>query len=401
MMQITDLQKEQKITPLLRLGFRPFFLSGAIFSIIAIILWLLMYKGTISVSPLGGGYWWHIHEMIFGFGCAIIAGFLLTAVQNWTGVRGAQGSTLLMLFLLWLAGRVVVLAPNLLGETLTTLVDLSFLPVVAFILAKPIVAIKQYRNLFFVPLLLLFTFANLQMHLAIYYPNIFVTTFAGYAGVMLVTFLMSVMAGRVAPMFTANGTQTPKAIPLPWLDKVTNGSLAILMLSLLLQPLIGFSEIFFGVLLIIAGVFQTIRWLRWRPWITLAVPLLWSFHLSIKFMAYGLIILGISYLIPEIPSNHIWHLLTVGGMGGLILAMISRVSLGHTGRPLSPPKAMTFAYIFMILAALVRAIGPWILPEKTLLFIDISGTFWLLAFGIFVVTYAPMLMSARKDGRPG
>jgi len=401
MMQITDLQKEQKITPLLRLGFRPFFLSGAIFSVVAIVLWLLMYKGTVNFSPLGGGYWWHIHEMIFGFGCAIIAGFLLTAVQNWTGVRGAQGSVLLVLFILWLAGRIVVLFPDLLGAELTTIIDLSFLPAVAFVLGKPIIAIKQYRNLFFVPLLLLFTIANSEMHLAIYNSDTFTITYAAYAGVMLVTFLMSVMAGRVVPMFTANGTQTPKATPLPWLDKVTNGCLAIAMLYLLLEPVVGFSEIFFGILLIVAGIFQTMRWLRWRPWITLGVPLLWSIHASIKFIAYGLIVLGLSYLVAEIPSNHIWHLLTVGGMGGLILAMISRVSLGHTGRPLSPPKAMTLAYIFITLAALIRALGPWVLPEKTMIFIDISGTFWLLAFGIFAVTYAPMLMSPRKDGRPG
>lgn len=400
-MQITDLQKEQKITPLLRLGFRPFFLSGALFSVIAILLWLLMYKGVVSFSPLGGGYWWHIHEMIFGFGCAIIAGFLLTAVQNWTGVRGAQGTSLLVLFLIWLAGRIAVLFPELLGAELTTIIDLSFLPAVAYVLGKPIIAIKQYRNLFFVPLLLLFTIANSEMHLAIYYPATFTITYAAYTGVMLVTFLMSVMAGRVVPMFTANGTQTPKASPLPWLDKVTNGCLAVAMLYLLLQPVAGFSDTFFGVLLIIAGIFQTIRWLRWKPWITLGVPLLWSIHASIKFIAYGLIVLGFSYLIVEVPSNHIWHLLTVGGMGGLILAMISRVSLGHTGRPLSPPKAMSFAFIFIILAALVRSLGPWVLPEKNMLFIDISGTFWLLAFGIFVVTYAPMLMSARKDGRPG
>jgi len=401
MMQITDLQKEQKITPLLRLGFRPFFLSGAIFSIVAIILWLLMYKGTLSFSPLGGGYWWHIHEMIFGFGCAIIAGFLLTAVQNWTGVRGAQGNTLLVLFLLWLAGRVFVLLPDLLGATLTTIIDLSFLPAVAFVLGKPIVAIKQYRNLFFVPLLLVFTIANLEMHLAVYAPETFAVTFSAYAGVMLVVFIMSVMAGRVTPMFTANGTKTTKATPLPWLDKVTNGSLAIAMFYLLLQPVVGFSAVFFGVLLIVAGIFQGMRWLRWRPWITLAVPLLWSIHVSIKFIAFGLIVLGVSYLIPDVPSNHVWHLLTVGGMGGLILAMISRVSLGHTGRPLTPPKAMTFAYVLITLAALIRSFGPWGLPEKTLVFIDISGTFWLLAFGIFVVTYAPMLMAPRKDGRPG
>ena len=401
MMQITDLKTEQKIPPLLRLGFRPFFLSSALFSVFAVTLWLLIYKGAIGLSPLGGGYWWHIHEMIFGFGGAIIAGFLLTAVQNWTGVRGAQGNTLLALFLLWLAGRTVLLVPDLLGTTLTSIIDLAFLPTVAFVLAKPIIAIKQYRNLFFVPLLALFTVANLEMHLAIAYPETFNSVYSGYAGVMLVTFLMSVMAGRVAPMFTANGTKTPKATPLPWLDKAANGSLAIAMFSLLLQPLVGFSAVFFGVLLIIASIFQTMRWLRWRPWITLNVPLLWSLHGAMKFICFGLFVLGLSYLIPEVPSNHVWHLLTIGGIGGLILAMISRVSLGHTGRPLTAPKSMNLAFILISLAALVRTFGPWGLPVKTLLFIDISGGLWIGAFVIFIVGYAPMLMKARKDGRPG
>ena len=401
MMQITDLKTEQKIPPLLRLGFRPFFLSGALFSIFAVTLWLLIYKGTIGLSPLGGGYWWHIHEMIFGFGGAIIAGFLLTAVQNWTGARGAQGNTLLALLLLWLAGRTILLVPELLGTSLTSIIDLAFLPTVAFVLAKPIIAIKQYRNLFFVPLLALFTLANLEMHLATVYPTTFNSVYSAYAGVMLVTFLMSVMAGRVAPMFTANGTKTPKVTPLPWLDKAANGSLAIAMFSLLLQPLVGSSTVFFGVLLIIASIFQTMRWLRWRPWITLNVPLLWSIHGAMKFICFGLFVLGLSYLIPEVPSNHVWHLLTIGGMGGLILAMISRVSLGHTGRPLTPPKSMTLAFILISLAALVRTFGPWGLPDKTLLFIDISGALWIGAFVIFIVSYAPMLMNARKDGRPG
>ncbi|QBG35725.1 NnrS family protein [Litorilituus sediminis] len=401
MMQITDLQKEQKITPLLRLGFRPFFLSGAIFSVFAIALWLLMYRGVVSFSPLGGGYWWHIHEMIFAFGGAIIAGFLLTAVQNWTGMRGAQGTSLLVLFILWLAGRVVVLMPNLLGDVLTTLVDLSFLPAVAYVLAKPIIAIKQYRNLFFAPLLLLLTIANLEMHMAIYYPQTFSIVYAGYAGVMLVTFLMSVMAGRVTPMFTANGTKTQKATPAPWLDNICNGSLAIAMFYLVFQPVLGFNATFFGALLIIAGIFQTMRWLRWRPWITLTIPLLWSIHVSIKFICFGLIVLGASYLTAEIPSNHAWHLLTIGGMGGLILAMISRVSLGHTGRPLQPPKSMTLAYLLISIATLVRVFGPWGLPEKTLMFIDISGTCWIAAFAIFAIKYAPMLTAPRADGRPG
>lgn len=400
-MQITDLETEQKITPFLRLGFRPFFLCGAIFSVVAITLWLLMLKGAISLSPLGSGNWWHIHEMIFGFGSAIIAGFLLTAVQNWTGIRGIQGKTLLALFLLWLAARILLLIPDLLGAVSTSVIDLLFLPTVAYVLAKPIVAIKQYRNLFFVPLLVLLTIANLEMHLAINYPETFNSIYSGYAGVMLVTFLMSVMAGRVVPMFTANGTKTPKATPLPWLDKAANGSLAIAMFSLLLHPVVGFSAIYFGVLLIISSVFQTMRWLRWHPWVTLQVPLLWSLHGAIKFICFGLFVLGLSYLIPQVPSNHAWHLLTIGGMGGLILAMISRVSLGHTGRPLTPPKSMTIAYILISFAALVRTFGPWAVPEKTLLFIDISGGFWIISFAIFIIGYGPMLMSARKDGRPG
>jgi uncharacterized protein involved in response to NO len=401
MMQITDLKEEQKILPIFRLGFRPFFLGGAVFSLVAITLWLLMYKGAVSFSPYGGGYWWHIHEMIFGFGSAIIAGFLLTAVQNWTGVPSIKGKPLAALFLLWLLGRFVLFMPELLGTILSALIDLSFLLAVAYVLAKPILAIKQYRNLFFVPLLVMFTIANAEMHLASAYPQSVSLSYSGYAGVLLVVFLMSVMSGRVVPMFTANGTQTTKATPAPLLDKLANGSLLLAMLMLMLHPFIGFVPMFFGAILIFSGLFQLIRWLRWRPWITLGVPLLWSIHFSIKFVWFGLILLGFSYIIDEIPSNHVWHLLTVGGMGGIILAMISRVSLGHSGRPLTPPKLMSVAFAFISISAIIRAFGPWVLPEKTLLFIDISGFCWLVSFGLFAFYYGPMLLKAREDGRPG
>jgi uncharacterized protein involved in response to NO len=401
MMQITDLQEAQKTLPIFRLGFRPFFLGGVIFSLIAITLWLLIYKGAVSFIPYGGGYWWHIHEMIFGFGSAIIAGFLLTAVQNWTGLPSVKGKQLAALFFLWLLGRVVMLMPSLLGDSLSAFIDLSFLLAVAYTLAKPILAIKQYRNLFFVPLLVLFTIANGEMHLASIYPQSVSLNYSGYAGVLLVVFLMSVMSGRVVPMFTANGTQTTKATPTPLLDKLANGSLMLAMLMLLLHPLIGFVPMFFGVILIFSGLFQLIRWLRWRPWITLGVPLLWSLHFAIKFIWFGLILLGFSYIIDDIPTHHVWHLLTIGGMGGIVLSMISRVSLGHCGRPLTPPKMMSFAFAFITLSAMARVFGPWLMPERTLLFVDISGFCWLVAFGLFTFYYAPMLLKAREDGRPG
>ncbi len=400
-MQITDLQKEQQIMPLFRLGFRPFFLAGALFSIVAISLWLMLYRGTVNFQPLGGGYWWHIHEMIFGFASAIIAGFLLTAVQNWTGLPGVKGKVLAGLLLLWLLGRVSLFFPLYFSPLVSTIIDLSFLPCVAFILAKPIIAIKQYRNLFFIPLLFIFTLANAEMHASIYYPNAISTQYSGYGAVMLITLLISVMAGRVTPMFTANGTQTTKTIALPWLEKLTNGTLALITILLLLHPVIGVNNVYFGIILIFAGIFQAIRWFRWRPWITFGVPLLWSLHLAIKALAFGLVLLGISYLIPEVPSNHIWHLLTVGGIGGVILAMISRVSLGHTGRSLQAPKLMSLAFSSIVLASLVRSFGPWGFPAQTLIFIDVSGLLWLISFGLFSILYGPMLLKARMDGRPG
>ncbi|WDE12682.1 NnrS family protein [Thalassomonas haliotis] len=401
MMQITDMQKEQQIQPLFRLGFRPFFLFGALFSVISIIIWVLIYRGVTAFNPFSSGYWWHIHEMIFGFAAAIIAGFLLTAVQNWTGIRGVQGKLLGGLFSLWLAGRLVLLFPDVLGYTLSAIIDLSFLPAVAIVLARPILAIKQYRNLFFVPLLVVLTLVNLEMYLATVYPQTFVINYTGYSAVLLVTLLMSVMAGRVTPMFTANGTGTTKANPIPWLEKACTATLAIATLSLLLQPLLGFNPVFFGTLLVFSGFFQGIRWMRWRPWITLAVPLLWSLHASLKFIWFGLILLGVSYIIPEVPSNHVWHLLTIGGMGGLILAMIARVSLGHTGRPLMPPKLLSYGFALIGISALLRVFGPWGAPLFTSYFVELSAVCWFIGYGAFIFKYGPMLTAPRADGRPG
>ena len=401
MMQITDLEQEDKVPAFFRLGFRPFFIMGALFSTISILLWLLMLQGKIAFVPMGGGYWWHIHEMIFGFGSAIIAGFLLTAIQNWTSIPGVKGKVLIYLVGLWIAGRFAIAFPNILGQTLSAIIDLSFLPFVAWILAKPILAIKQYRNLFFVPLLLAFTVANLQMHLTFSYPDTFNFKYTGYTGVLLTSFLISVMAGRVTPMFTANGTSTTKVLPIAIIEKLANGSLLLATLLLLLHPIIGFEPNIFGLILVLSGVFQLVRWLRWKPWITLNVPLLWSLHGSIKYLSAGLILVGLSYIFPELPSNHSWHLLTIGGMGGIILAMISRVSLGHTGRTLTPPKSMSLAFLLILASALVRSIAPIIYPAETLWWIELSAWGWIAAFSIFVINYAPMLSTPRVDGRPG
>ncbi len=400
-MQITDLEKELDIPAILRLGFRPFFLLGALFSIIALLIWGLSLNKQINIDFYGGSYWWHMHEMIFGFACAIIVGFLLTAVQTWTGQRGLFGKPLLMLVLLWLAGRFFLIWPNLIGSLLTAVIDLSFLPLAAFFLARPIIKIKQTRNLFFVPLLLLFSLVNLEMHLVVANVNKVELFASAHASVILVSLLMSVMAGRVIPMFTANGTQTQKVTSLTWLEYLSNGSLMLIFLSFLLHPIITLGDSLFFTLFLIAGLSQMCRWLRWKPWITWPVPLVWSLHLAIMFLWIGLMALAISYIDNSLPANHLWHLIAIGGIGGLILAMIARVSLGHTGHSLVAPKLMPFAFLMICFAALVRVIGPWLAPADYQLFINASIFAWLLAYGIFIFYYAPKLMQTRRDGRPG
>lgn len=400
-MQITDLNTEQTILPILRLGFRPFFLLGSLFSAVALILWGLSLNGVIALDYYGGANWWHTHEMVFGFTCAIIVGFLLTAVQNWTGQRGLHGKPLLLLVTIWLLGRLSLLFPNILGNLATAIIDISFMPLAALFLALPLIKVKQSRNLFFIPLLLLFSIANIEMHLVangLFNLQLQPTT---YASVLLVTFIISVMAGRVTPMFTANGTQTEKVASIEFLEKIANGSLLIILLTYLLHPFFSVTNTVYSILFTIAAISQMVRWLRWKPWITLSVPLLWSLHIAVMFIWLGLFALALSFVIPTLPSNHIWHILTVGGMGGLILAMISRVSLGHTGSPLVVPGLMPFAFMMISFAALIRTLGPWLSPENYIIFINFSILTWVLAYGLFIFYYAPKLLKARKDGRPG
>jgi uncharacterized protein involved in response to NO len=400
-MQITDLAKEEKIPAFFRLGFRPFFFSGALFSVIALILWSLFLNGTITFTPYGGSYFWHLHEMSFGFAVAIIAGFVLTAVQNWTGIPSIKGNKLALLVAIWLLGRLVMLLPDILPLWLNAVIDLSFLPLLAYFLGKPIIQIKQYRNLFFVPLFTLFTLINLTMHLSLAYPGNFNLVSSAYTIVLLITLLISIMAGRVTPMFTANGTGTQKVNPIFALEWACTLSLLVLILLIFLSAWFNLPKVLLGSLFILAASFQAVRWFRWKPWITLGVPLLWSLHGGVKFIWFGLLIIGLSYLSDDLPLASAWHILTIGGMGGLILAMISRVSLGHTGRPLQPPKAMPFAFAMIFVAMILRAFGPWLMPEQQLLFIDLSVIAWFVAYGLFVFIYGPMLAKPRADGRPG
>ena len=405
MLNITDVAQEQKITPFFRLGFRPFFLSACLFSLIALPIWLAYLIFHIDVAPYGGSFWWHGHEMIFGFAVPVIVGFLLTAVQNWTGIQGVRGGKLVLLFGVWLLGRALLLFnPASLPPLLIALIDLIFLPVAAIMISWPIVRIKQWRNLFFLPLLLLLTLMNALSHLSVIsgeaYPA--AMSHGHYGAIMIITAVMVVMGGRVIPFFTANATKKPRKPAHLWLEVIS--LVSVWMVTFWFVFGMNFSittQYPIGFLVLIAGLSNLMRWSRWRFFSTLSNPLLWSLHIAYLFIPVAFLFLAGHLLLGYFSLSTVLHLMTVGAMANLILAMIARVSLGHTGRKLELHAVMPFAFILMILAALLRFVGTSYVPQYSTIVWLITGVLWFVAFGIFSWVYWPILTKPRADGRPG
>ncbi|RLQ20690.1 NnrS family protein [Seongchinamella sediminis] len=395
--EIVDRAQRQPPAPL-RLAFRPFFLLGALFSVISLLLWVALFSGQLQLAVYGGPLWWHLHEMLFGFVTAIIVGFLLTAVRTWTGQPGLEGRPLAALVGLWLAGRLLLLFPLSLPPWLIALVDLAFLPLAALILFLPVARVRQWRNSIFLPLLLAMAAINGVMHWAANAGDPGLQSRAATAMVMLVTLLMTIMAGRVVPMFTANGTGTPRVEALGWLETLSLGSmLATAVVSL---PWPGMPPAAVALCCFVAALAHALRGLRWRIWVTVRTPLVWSLHLSYLCIPLGLLLYGLSAVSSLVSPSQAIHTLTVGAMGLLILAMISRVSLGHTGRPLQAGRVMTLAFALLFAAFLVRVFGSYWLSSYTLV-INSAAVLWALGFGCFVIRYWPVLTRPRVDGRPG
>ena len=401
MLQITDLEVEQKMWPLLRQAFRPMFLLGASFSAIAMLLWILVLAGVITLPVYGQVLFWHSHEMIFGFVAAIIVGFLLTAVQNWTGLRATHGRALGILTVVWLAGRLAFLFGESLPSWFVAGIDLLFLPLAAILLAIPLIQVKQQRNLFFVPVLFLLTFCNALMHYGLVSQRFDLQQLGSQNAVWLVTLLMAIVGGRVLPMFTANGTMTKKAEPIVWLDRIALGSLWLVFVLNITLFSAQLPDLVMAAIYAVAAIALAIRCFRWRIWITLSTPLLWSLHLAYWFIPVGLALFALRELGVGISNSIALHALTAGAMGNMILAMIARVSLGHSGRPLQPKTIMTVAFLLVFCAALMRVVLSWLVPELSLPWLVLSAAAWIIAYAIYVLVYLPILTTPRPDGRPG
>ncbi|MFN4129248.1 MAG: NnrS family protein [Paracoccaceae bacterium] len=365
-------------------GFRPLFLVAGVFATLVVPVWMLIWSGDVVLvgpfSPLD----WHIHEMLFGYTSAVIAGFLFTAIPNWTGRMPTRGWPLMVLTALWLVGRLAVAGGLGLGPVAVMGIDSAFMLAIGAMVTIEIVAGRNWNNLKVVVPVLLYLAANVTFHMeAMVAGSADIGRRLGFA---MVVMLIGLIGGRIIPSFTRNWlvkqSAEAGALPVPFarFDAVSLGATLLALLVWVIWPV----SLPAGVLLVLAGVGQGARMLRWRGgrvWSSLLVLML---HLAFAFIPAGLVALGLASL-QLLPAATGFHLLGIGGFGGMTLAVMMRASLGHTGRALQAGPALTLAFACVAMAAVVRVTVP--LP----LGLWIAAALWTVGFGIFVWRFAPVL----------
>jgi uncharacterized protein involved in response to NO len=377
-------------------AFRIFFLLAGLYAVIAQALWIaglhgLRWAGAPAVTPL-----WHAHEMTLGFGGAVVAGFLLTAVATWTGRSPLRGLWLAALAAAWLAGRLAAaLGGGLPASALATL-DLAFPLLLAGLATREIVLGRSWRNFGIAAITWVLAALTLLYHLGATGAVPRGERHAISLMVHLLALLIAVIGGRVIPLFTANWLrlrgETRWPVPRPRLDQAAIALLAVAGVADGLAP----ESVVAGAACVLAGIANLLRLAGWQGARTLQNPLLWVLHLAFGALAAGYVLIGASVLGLPLTRSAALHLLTIGGIGGMILAMTTRVALGHTGRALAVPSPIVLAYLLLAAAALMRSLGP-ALPGAYMASIDLSALLWIAAFALFLWRYVPILSSPRAD----
>jgi uncharacterized protein involved in response to NO len=379
--------------PIATRGFRPFFLLASGWAALAVFLWLLALSGRWSPRGPLAGTAWHAHEMVFGFAVAVAAGFLLTAVSNWTGRDTVVGKPLLGLAALWVLGRAgLAVVPGWAGG----LFDLAFLPALTFVVARPLIPTKNRRNVMFPVMLGGLWVLDVAVHLSA--AGMLPATLAidgGRAAVQVFVVMTLVMSGRVVPTFTRNATGADGIRIDERLDRVAvAGAVALVPLMVVPAPVVLVSAV-----AAVTGVATLLRSRSWGSGHTGGQPLLWVLHLGHVWLGLGLLLRAVSPYVGVLPSIAT-HALTVGGLGLLTLGMMARVALGHTGRPLVVGRAVASGFGLVAAAAVVRVVGPTLAPVWWWGWISAAGALWMMAFAVYVVTYSAVLTGPRADGRP-
>lgn len=381
---------------ILSFGFRPFFFFGALWAALAMALWIAMLTGILNLPTHFDPVSWHAHEFLFGYLGAIIAGFLLTAVPNWTGRLPVVGWLLGGLVLIWATGRLAISISALMPQEVAIALDLAFPTLFSLLILREIVVGKNWRNLIVFALLVVFTLANGLFHWAAINGESPAQTAGMRLGIAAAILLISVIGGRIVPSFTRNWLvkTNHKARPTPPMqrfDKITLLITAAGLLGWVIWP----SEPITAIGLIITGALQFIRLWRWKGFETGTEPLVWVLHLGYAFIPIGALCVGASILLPDLiglaAAQHVWM---AGAIGLMTLAVMTRATLGHTGRDLRAGVGTTALYLALVGAVVIRLLaGVW--PQSAMSFYTLSALLWISAFVGFATLYGPLLLRRR------
>ncbi len=376
--------------PIFSYGFRPFFLAAGIWAATAMLIWIGMLTGAVSVNSPYGALIWHAHELLFGYVPAVVAGFILTAIPNWTGREPVQGTELLILVLVWICGRVAIGIADDIGLVLAAITDCLFLPVLTVIAARETIAAGNFRNLKIVIIFALLATCNIGFHIEILmhgYPF-----YSIRAAVSIIVTLVMLIGGRIIPNFTRNWliAHNYESLPIQF-NRYDGVAIVLSVLALALWTAFPVA-IGSGFVLFVAAILQGIRLARWSGFQTLSEPLVFVLHLGYFFVPVGFAAVGISAIWPEfISTGGALHAWTSGAIGIMTLAVMTRAIRGHTDRPLTAPIGTQMIYFFVIMATLARMTSAFI-PGSTNTLLLVASLAWVAAFGCFVVNYASMLI---------
>ncbi|MGO9942421.1 MAG: NnrS family protein [Rhodoblastus sp.] len=378
---------------LLSFGFRPFFLAGAIWAIVAVMLWLPQYFGELTLNMVFQPLDWHAHEALFGYVAAIVTGFLLTAVPNWTGRLPLQGQPLLLLLAVWFSGRVAVAFSAYIGWVPAAIVDCAFLALVCAAVAREIMAGKNWRNLKVLIFVGLLFAANVVFHVEAHFQGS--ATYGRRFGVAATIALVMLIGGRVIPSFTHTFLQRRGAGRLP----VTFNRFDALCVAGSTAALSGWvvapDNKIVGLLLVAAGLANLFRLARWAGDRTSGEALVLILHLAYLFVPLGFVLSGLAAWTPQIPLSAGLHAWAVGAIGVMTLAVMTRASLGHTGQALHAGKGVQAIYAAVLLAAAARIVAA-LAPQWSFVSLHVAAFAWALAFLGFVAAFGGALLRPRK-----
>jgi uncharacterized protein involved in response to NO len=373
-------------------GFRPFFLGGAAWAALGVLLWLPQYLGEVSLPTVLAPLDWHAHEMLYGYVPAVIAGFLLTAIPNWTGRLPVNGAPLAALAALWLAGRIAILFSGMIGAWVAAMIDFGFLVSLAALALREIVAGRNWRNLRVLGVLGVLIAGNAIFHFeSIEYGSAVDGTRVGLAAVLM---LIMLIGGRIVPSFTHNwiARANPGRLPQPFsrFDAISLAGAGLALTAWVVAP----EGRWTGLLLLLAGILHAIRLARWAGDRTFADRLVFVLHVGYAFVPFGFVLVGAAVLWPlDIPSSAGIHAWTSGAIGTMTLAVMTRASLGHTGQPLVASPTTQAMYALVFVAAVARIAAPWM---WTIELLHIAAFAWSAAFAGFAFVYGPLLVRARR-----